>query len=74
MKYFGRSLLNPPPAAVSGTSATEASPGEPPSNAMPSSSSRLDRNGDGMVCQGEFCLLDGKERTSGKTLANEGRS
>ncbi len=74
MKYFGRSLLNPPPAAVPGTFATETSPGEPPSTAMPFSSSRLDRNGDGMVGQGEFCLLDGKKPASRKARVKQGRS
>jgi hypothetical protein len=74
MKHFGRSLLNPTPASILSTFATETSSGEPTSNATPFSSKRVDRNGDGMVGRGEFCLLGGNEQTFRKASANEGRS
>ena len=69
MKQFGRSLLNPTPASIRSTLATETSSGEPASNVTPFRSKRVDRGG-GIVADGPFCPLDGGLRAFRKTDAN----
>lgn len=69
MKQFGRSLLNPTPASIRSTFATETSSGEPASNVTPFRSKRVDRGG-GIVAHGPFCPLDGSEQPFRKADAH----
>lgn len=69
MKHFGRSLLNPTPAAIRSTFATETASGEPASNVTPFRPKRVDRSSGGIVADGPFCPLDGNERMFRKARA-----